>query len=149
MTDKEFLAFLKAELFRRHGTDELKCRYKVGENDRFAGGGAPYCKGVRAIDETAFEWYLDWWAYGWYREDESIGLELTDKQKIRILCGILKVPRIHENNASVVESVESYASRYGLEALGYAILDMVRSGHIAFSQKNASKVSEYNGKIGQ
>lgn len=65
MLKDEELADLKAKLFRKFGTQEIKVNMKLGKQD-WASGSTPYCTAIRAISETSFEWYLEDWAYGWY-----------------------------------------------------------------------------------
>lgn len=156
MTDTEYLAQLKAELFKQHGTAEVKLKnnVKTGTQDWRAGGGDPYCSKVRAKSATEFEWYLNDWAYGWYGEDDwcngvSYPGHLNTKKKIQILQQALGVTRPIENKTEVINDVVEYGSRYGLEALGYAFREMVKSGEIKFSEKDAEKLWEYGGNPGK
>ena len=156
MTDKEYLAQLKAELFQLHGTNEVKLKkpVKTGTQDWRAGGGDPTCPKVRAKSETEFEWYLNDWAYGWYGEDQWCnGVEypgyLTVAKKIQILQQALwGVKRPVENKTENIEDIVEYGSRYGLEALGYAFREMVKSGEIKFTNAEAQKLWEYSGNKG-
>ena len=156
MTDNEYLAQLKAEVFRLHGTNEVKLHRNVqtGEQDWRAGGGDPYCGEIRMKSETEFEWYLHDWAYGWYGENQwcngvSYPGYLTTKLKIKILQQALGgVKRPVENKTEVIDDVTEYASRYGLDALGYAFREMVKSGEVKFTQDKAEKLWEYGGNKG-
>ena len=161
MTNETYLAQLKAELFKIHGTDEVKLKNRVqtGTQDWRAGGSNPTCDKVRAKSATEFEWYLNDWAYGWYGEDDySNGVGTRGKNgdyghldtplKIKILQQALGgVKRPIENKPEVINDVVEYASRYGLDALGYAFREMVKSGEIKFSNKNANDLWEYSGSI--
>lgn len=156
MTDNEYLSKLRADLFRIHGTNEvkLKRRVKTGKQDWRAGGGDPTCDKVRAKSATEFEWYLCDWAYGWYGENQwcngvSHPGYLTTKKKIQILQQALDVTRPIENKTEVVDDVVEYGSRYGLVALGYAFREMVKSGEIAFAPKDAEHLWEYGGNPGE
>jgi len=157
MTDTEYLATLKNQLFTQHGTDEVKLKrnVKTGKQDWRAGGSDPCCSKVRMKSATEFEWYLNDWAYGWYGEDAWCnGVDypghLTVSKKIQILQQALGgVKRPVENETEVIDDVVEYGSRYGLEALGYAFREMVKSGEIAFSRKDAESLWEYGGNPGE
>ena len=52
-----------------------------------------------------------------------------------------------ENSIEVIDDVVTYASRYGFQALGYAIADMVRNNEIHLTSKQTSSLWEYGGNI--
>lgn len=52
-----------------------------------------------------------------------------------------------ENSIEVIDDVITYASRYGFQALGYAIADMVRNNEIHLTSKQTSSLWEYGGNI--
>ena len=154
MTDLEFLNYLKEQLFAQHGTDEVKLKkaVKTGKQDWRAGGCDPCCSKVRMKSATEFEWYLNDWAYGWYGENDwcngvSNTGYLTVSKKIQILQQATGIKRPIENKTEVIDDVVEYGSRYGLEALGYAFREMVKSGEIAFSQKDSQALWEYGGNV--
>ena len=106
MNKIDYLAYLKKELYSKHGNKAVKLKKPVvvGKEDWQAGGGEPTCEKVRAIDETEFEWYLEYWGYGWYGEDdrcngvtkpvstfsEHLDIDLKIKILERALGGVVK-----------------------------------------------------------
>lgn len=51
------------------------------------------------------------------------------------------------NHTEVLDNVITYANRYGLEALGYAIRDMVKNNEIHLTIRQTSLLWEYGGNI--
>ena len=51
------------------------------------------------------------------------------------------------NNKQVIDDVIEYAERYGLDALGYAFREMVKSGEIKLTQQAAEYLWEYGGNV--
>lgn len=52
-----------------------------------------------------------------------------------------------KNSTAVLDDVNTYASRYGYEALGHAILEMVRSDTIHLTQAQTAELWEYGGSL--
>lgn len=53
-----------------------------------------------------------------------------------------------ENTTQVLNDLNEYASRYGLDALGYAIREMARNNEIHFTQEQMCGLWEYGGNTG-
>jgi hypothetical protein len=53
-----------------------------------------------------------------------------------------------QNSIEVLDDLTTYASRYGLEALGYAILEMAKSGEKHFTSKDTEAIWEFGGNNG-
>ena len=51
------------------------------------------------------------------------------------------------NSTEVVDDIITYASRYGLEALGYAFKDMVRNNEIHLTNEQTCSLWEYGGNV--
>jgi len=51
------------------------------------------------------------------------------------------------NTIQVLDDLTEYATRYGYDALGYAILDMARDNALHFSPAQAERLWEYGGNI--
>lgn len=54
-----------------------------------------------------------------------------------------------KNTTAVLDDVVSYASRYGLAALGYALRDMIQNDEIHLTQENTVSLWEYGGNPGK
>lgn len=54
-----------------------------------------------------------------------------------------------ENTIEVLDDLNEYASRYGLDALGYAIREMARANEIHITQKQMCSLWEYGGNTGE
>lgn len=50
-----------------------------------------------------------------------------------------------KNSTAVLDDVTTYASRYGYDALGYALLEMMRSDSVKITQEQAAELWEYGG----
>lgn len=50
-----------------------------------------------------------------------------------------------ENTTEVLDDVVSYASRYGYEALGCALADMIKKGEIKLTSVQTTSLWEYGG----
>lgn len=50
-----------------------------------------------------------------------------------------------ENSIQVLADITEYATRYGYEALGYAILDMAKNNELHITQGQACGIWEYGG----
>ncbi len=50
-----------------------------------------------------------------------------------------------KNTTQVLDDLNEYASRYGLDALGYAILDMAKNDEIHLTQEQMRSLWEYGG----
>ena len=53
-----------------------------------------------------------------------------------------------KNSTKVLDDLNEYASRYGLDALGYAIREMAKSNTIHFTQEQMNELWEYGGNKG-
>lgn len=53
-----------------------------------------------------------------------------------------------QNTTEVLNDLTEYASRYGLDALGYAIREMARNNEIHFTQEQMCGLWEYGGNKG-
>lgn len=54
-----------------------------------------------------------------------------------------------QNSIEVKDDVVVYATRYGLEALGYAILDLVKRDELHLTSKDTTNIWEYGGNVAQ
>lgn len=54
-----------------------------------------------------------------------------------------------KNSTEVLDDVVSYASRYGLSALGYALRDMIQNNEIHLTQAQTQSLWEYGGNPGK
>jgi hypothetical protein len=52
-----------------------------------------------------------------------------------------------ENKIEVLGDITAYGSRYGYDALGIALLDMMRNNEIHITQENACSLWEYGGNL--
>lgn len=52
-----------------------------------------------------------------------------------------------QNSINVLDGLNEYATRYGLDALGYAIREMARNNEIHFTQKQMCDLWEYGGNV--
>ncbi len=52
------------------------------------------------------------------------------------------------NTTQVLDDLNEYASRYGFDALGYAILDMAKNDEIHLTQEQMRSLWEYGGNKG-
>ena len=52
-----------------------------------------------------------------------------------------------ENSVEVLDDLNTYASRYGLEALGYALRDMIRNNEIHLTNEQTCSLWEYGGNV--
>ena len=52
-----------------------------------------------------------------------------------------------ENSTTFLGDINEYATRYGLDALGYAVLEMVKNNEINFTQAQTEALWEYGGNI--
>ena len=52
------------------------------------------------------------------------------------------------NTTQVLDDLNEYASRYGLDALGHAILDMAKNDEIHLTQEQMRSLWEYGGSKG-
>ncbi len=52
-----------------------------------------------------------------------------------------------QNSINVLDDLNEYATRYGLDALGYAIREMARNNEIHFTQKQMCDLWEYGGNV--
>ena len=52
-----------------------------------------------------------------------------------------------KNTTEVLDDITTYASRYGLEALGYALLDMVKNNELHLTSTDTTNLWEYGGNI--
>ena len=50
-----------------------------------------------------------------------------------------------QNTVEVLDDMTEYATRYGYEALGMAILDMARNNEIQITQEQTCSLWEYGG----
>jgi len=50
-----------------------------------------------------------------------------------------------QNTVSVLSDMTEYATRYGYEALGMALLDMARNNEIHITQEQTESLWEYGG----
>ena len=51
------------------------------------------------------------------------------------------------NTTEVLDDIVVYATRYGLDALGYALLDMVKNNEIHLTSTQTTSLWEYGGNI--
>ena len=52
-----------------------------------------------------------------------------------------------KNSIEVIDDVITYAQRYGFQALGYAILDMIKNDEIHLTNEQTSSLWEYGGNV--
>ena len=69
------------------------------------------------------------------------------------MAHIKKVDDFHKVNESIVKNSDQeildYAERYGNEALGYAICDLLKNGEYTFPEDLYQLILEYDGNTGK
>ena len=53
------------------------------------------------------------------------------------------------NTTDVLDDLITYANRYGLDALGYAVLEMAKNDEIHFTSKDTENIWEFGGNKGE
>ena len=86
-----------------------------------------------------------------YYEDELDSLVADAWDYTRVLAKANKgtKKKSRENTIQVLDDLNEYASRYGLDALGYAIREMARANEIHITQKQMCSLWEYGGNKGE